>query len=96
MTDTPVATLKLVAIAPGDSGVKQGAQRVLVEIAGESEVRAVGDRAFVVHTSLTTAELRDRLQPVLADADSAIVAEFETWSGYGPEVDSVWLMRRGH
>lgn len=95
MSESPAATLKLVVVDLRASSLAT-VERELVGIAGENEVRDVGGNAFVVHTALGTAALRDRLQPLLSASASALVAEFETWSGYGAEIDSVWLMRRGH
>lgn len=96
MTETPAATLKLVVVDSRDPAAVVAVERELVAAVGEGEVRRVGNLAFVAHTALGTAEVRDRLKPLLADGAAAIVVEFETWSACGPAIDNVWLMRRGH
>jgi hypothetical protein len=96
VTDTPVATLKLVVLEATSESVAAAVRNELAGLAGENELREVGGSAFVAHTPLRTADLRDRVQLLLASGESAIVVEFEAWSGYGPRIDSVWLMRRGH
>jgi hypothetical protein len=96
VTDTTVATLKLVVVDPRGRAAAAAVEHQLVRLAGEGEVRRVGNVAFVVHTVLGTADVRDRLRGYLAEGDAAIVVEFETWSGYGSGIDTVWLMRRGH
>ena len=91
------ASLKLVALGAESEAVVASVGRELHGLAGDDELRVIGESAFVIHTPLTVADLRDRLQAkVVGDGDSLIVVEFETWSGYGPEIDSAWLMRRGH
>lgn len=89
-------TLKLVLVDSSDPAVAAAIERELVRLAGAGEVRRVAERAHVVHTALGTAELRDLVSSWLGHGDAVIVAEFERWSGYGPGIDSVWLMRRGH
>lgn len=59
------------------------------------ERRVVAEGAYVLNTDATAAEVRDWLREVLDDGESALVVEFETWSGLGP-VCAEWLMRRGH
>ena len=95
MSETP-ATLKLVALVVASEAAVAEVRGELEELAGDDEVKSMGGGASVVHTVLTTAELRDRIQAKVGAGDSVIVVEFETWSGYGPGVDGVWLMRRGH
>lgn len=95
VTETPVPTLKLVAVDARDSGTA-AVQQELVLLAGDREVREVGYGTFAVHTLLSTSELRDRIQALLGDDNTAMVVEFETWSGCGRGIDSAWLMRRGH
>ena len=68
----------------------------LEAIVGGSEVRKLGDEAYVVHTALSTAQLRDRLREMLADGEGVFVTEFEVWSGHGEALDSRWLLARGH
>jgi hypothetical protein len=68
----------------------------LRSMAGESETRAFGEEAYVVHTALSAAELRDRLRHLLLEGDSLFVADFEVWSGHGAGVDAKWLLSRGH
>lgn len=96
VNDAAGPTLKLVVVDSSDPAVAAAIERELVRLAGDGEVRRVAGRAFVVHTALGAAELRDLVSSDLAEGDAVIVAEFERWSGYGPGVDSVWLMRRGH
>lgn len=96
VTDTAVSTLKLVVLEATSDSVAAAVRNELAGLVGENELREVGGRAFAAHTLLSTAELRDRIQPLLATGHTAIVVEFETWSGYGRGIDSGWLMRRGH
>lgn len=59
-------------------------------------VLRLGEEALVVHTADEPAAVRDRVRAVLEDGESVLVFEFERWSGYGPGVDSQWLVSRGH
>ena len=59
-------------------------------------VRQVGGGAILLHTEVAASELRDRLSAVLDERESALVIEFETWSGYGDAIDRGWLLERGH
>lgn len=66
------------------------------KIVPEAEMRRLGDDAFVVQTSITADELRDRLREVLSVDEGLVVFEFEAWSGYGNALDTTWLLARGH
>ena len=68
----------------------------LRSLAPGDEVRPLGEDAHVVHTALTTSDLRDRLQSLVQADEGLFVAEFETWSAHGAAVDSRWLLARGH
>ncbi|MEX0682001.1 MAG: hypothetical protein WD472_00900 [Dehalococcoidia bacterium] len=68
----------------------------LREMVAESEMRALGDDATVIHANETTEAIRDRLRERLDAGDHLFVVEFETWSGYGSAVDTSWLLARGH
>ena len=96
MTDAPLPTLKTVVAWSGRRNLCTLIGDALDEIAGPEEVRKLGDDAYVVHTALTTAELRDRLREMLAGGEGVFVAEFEVWSGHGEALDSRWLLARGH
>jgi hypothetical protein len=54
------------------------------------------DAALLVHSELEPADLRDWLSTALGEGQSLLVFEFEKWSGYGADVDPVWLLERGH
>ena len=56
----------------------------------------LGEDALIVHAPNEPAEIRDWVRTALDEGESVLVFEFERWSGYGPGVDSRWLMRRGH
>ena len=68
----------------------------LSRLIGGDEIRRVGDVALVVHSQMTTSALRDAVSDLLGRGAVALVVEFERWSGSGAEIDSVWLMSRGH
>ena len=76
--------------------VGTGAVDPLDAIAGADEVRKLSDEAYVAHTALSAAELRDRLREILGESESVLVAEFEVWSGHGEALDARWLLARGH
>lgn len=59
-------------------------------------VRALCEDACLVYTSASPSEIRDWLRDTVQGGESALVLEFERWSGWGPGVDSEWLLRRGH
>jgi hypothetical protein len=59
-------------------------------------VLRLNDDTLIVDASNEPAEIRDWVRSALEDSESVLVVEFERWSGYGPGVDSQWLMRRGH
>ena len=73
----------------------------IVEDALQAQI-AVGDvlplseDALLVHAANEPSEIRDWVRAALEDGESVLVVEFERWSGYGPGVDSRWLMSRGH
>jgi hypothetical protein len=86
-------TLKLAVVAHGDASA---AAEALSAFAREEDVRAVGEKAWVVYTAAETAAIRDRMAAAL-DADALVlVVEFERWSAYGEAIDREWLLRRGH
>jgi len=68
----------------------------LTERVRPEDIRRVSPAALLVHTALEPAELRDWLLGHLQSGESLLVIEFEKWSGYGPEIDRVWLLERGH
>jgi hypothetical protein len=68
----------------------------LKELVGDSEIRRLGDEAFVVHTALSADTLRDLLRGKLSEYEGLLVIDFEVWSGYGKAVGATWLLRRGH
>jgi hypothetical protein len=89
-------TLKLVVAWSGRRNICTIVADSLRALAGDSEVKTIGDDACVVSTPLTTSGLRDALRSQVAEDEGLLVVEFETWSGYGSLVDGVWLRRRGH
>lgn len=91
-----VPTLKLIVVDPTDPHVFRKLRHDLEREASAGELRSVFGNAYVVNTALEPAELRDLIVSDLDERDSLLVVEFERWSGYGREVDAVWLMRRGH
>ena len=89
-------TLKLVVAWSDRRNLCSLVRDALREIAPEDEVRALGDDATVVHTGEPASAVRDHLRERLSEGDHVFVAEFETWSGHGPALDSHWLLARGH
>jgi hypothetical protein len=65
-------------------------------IAGEREVRRLGDDAVIVYTKLSPEELREFLRHALDEDEGLMVIEFERWSGYGRALYAEWLLARGH
>lgn len=104
MSEGPLPTLKVVVAwserrPDGRASARNLCTMIgdaLNAIAGADEVRMLSDEAYVAHTALTTAELRDRLREVLGESEGVLVAEFEVWSGHGEALDSRWLLARGH
>jgi hypothetical protein len=68
---------------------------VLHERVSSENVRPLGS-AVLLHTELKPADLRDWLSAALGEGQSLFVVEFEKWSSYGADVDTVWLLERGH
>lgn len=91
-----IPTLKLIVVDPTNPHVMRKLQQDLVSRVGKGEIRSILGNAYIVNTPLQPAELRDLISSDLGERDSFLVVEFERWSGYGPEVDGTWLMRRGH
>lgn len=89
-------SLKLILVDPADQQVLFKIEKQIPKTLQDSEVVAVFGNACVVYTALDTSELRDAVGSRLPEGASCLIVEFETWSGYGPEIDSEWLMRRGH
>jgi len=71
-------------------------EALLPERIRPADIRRMGPSAFLAHTPLEASELRDWLAGHLQEGASLLVVEFETWSGYGDGVDTVWLLERGH
>ena len=76
MTPDALPTLKVVVAWSNRRNLCTLIGDALEAIAGGEEVRKLSDEAYVVHTPLTTAVLRDRLLETLADGDRVFVAEF--------------------
>lgn len=91
MDDTGVGSLKLVVIGDATWG-----ERLLRMIARDDELHRVGDGAWVVHTVMDPAAIRDRLAAGAGDGATVFVVEFERWSAFGNSIDAAWLLRRGH
>ncbi len=89
-------TLKIVVAWSDRRNLCSTIRNAVEELAGAHEVRPLGDDAFLVHTDLTAAELRDRLRALATDSEGILVAEFEVWSGEGQSLDAKWLLARGH
>ncbi|HSP53945.1 MAG TPA: hypothetical protein VLS25_00020 [Dehalococcoidia bacterium] len=92
MSKIGAGTLKCVILS-GDTG--QALNALGPQVSAEN-MRQVGEGAILLHTEVAASELRDRLSAVLGEGASALVIEFETWSGYGDAIDRVWLLERGH
>ncbi len=90
------ATLKLVVAWSDRRNLCSLVRDALLETVQEDELRALGDDTTVVHSAETAAVIRDRLRERLADGEHVLVAEFETWSGHGPALDTRWMLARGH
>jgi hypothetical protein len=89
MTQIKAGSLKCVLLAlPED---RSAVKRSLIERIGEDDVRPFGAAAILLHTDEAAATVRDWIQ-----AGSALVVEFETWSGSGDDVPREWLLARGH
>jgi len=65
--------------------------RDLIERIGADDVREFG-AAILLHTGEAAETVRDWM----GVAGSALVVEFETWSGSGEDVPREWLLARGH
>jgi hypothetical protein len=89
------ATLKCVIAWSERRNLCSLVEEALRKSASEDFMQA-GDDALIVHTASEPAALRDRARDVLEDGESVIVLEFERWSGYGPGIDSAWLLKKGH
>jgi hypothetical protein len=70
-----------------------GALRARVDA---KHVRSLCEDVCLLYTTASPSEIRDWLRDVVERGESALVMEFEKWSGWGPGVDSEWLLRRGH
>jgi hypothetical protein len=90
MTQIRPGSLKCVVAAVPDE--LSAIVPILVENAGEADVRVLGVSAVLVHTEEETAGVRDWLR----GAGGVLVVEFEKWSGIGTEVPREWLLARGH
>ncbi len=71
-------------------------REALSEHIDQEDIRAIDGGATLVHTTADAAHIRDWLAAVLKADESALVLEFEKWSGYGTAVDRGWLLARGH
>jgi hypothetical protein len=89
-------TLKCVSASSSTRPLRDVIERALLANAPATNVRHLFGDVFLVHTEADTAAVRDALAATLADGESAFVAEFERWSGWGDAVDTRWLLRRGH
>lgn len=96
MTEAPLPGLRIVVTWSDRRNLCTLVAEALEALAGADEVRELGDDAFVVHTALTPAELRDTLHDRLEAGENVFVAGFEVWSAFGSGVDARWLLRRGH
>lgn len=89
-------SLKLVAGCSSKRSLADAIGALLRERIGENDVRPLHGDAFLVYTDAEPAVIRDWLSPLLSEDESVFIVEFERWSGFGPAVDSRWLLRRGH
>ena len=96
MTKVGPGTLKCVIIWPQPSSLTAPVQDELERRIDADNLRTAGPGAYLVHTAVEPAEIRDWLKAVLATGGSALVFEFEKWSGCGSAVDGDWLRARGH
>ncbi len=60
------------------------------------EARTLPQKAPDIATYLFEGMDMERLAAILKANESALVLEFEMWSGYGNAVDRDWLLARGH
>ncbi len=95
MSATGVPTLKCV-IAWSDRRTLCDLLAQALAASGETDMLRLNEDAWLVYTAAEPAEIRDSLATSLGADESVVVMEFERWSGYGPGVDSRWLLRRGH
>jgi hypothetical protein len=89
-------SLKLVAGCSQHRSLSHAIGDLLRERIGANDVRHLAGETFLIFTSAEPDAIRDWLAPVLADAESVLIVEFERWSSYGTAVDTRWLLRRGH
>ena len=68
----------------------------LREHIGREDICDIDGGATLVHTTAAAADIRHWLAAILKANESALVLEFEMWSGYGTAVDRDWLLARGH
>lgn len=71
-------------------------REVLRERIDREDIRHVDGGVTLLHTTADAADIRDWLAAILNTDESALVLEFEKWSGYGNAVDRDWLLARGH
>ena len=89
-------SLKCVAAWSARRPLRHAVQETLRAHVLAEEIRHLYGDVFLVYTDAEVAAVRDWLSACLQEDESLLVVEFERWSGYGPAVDSSWLLRRGH
>jgi hypothetical protein len=88
LDETGAGSLKLI-VGSDDPAT----ERTLRDHVGDAELRRAGVAAWLAYTDASAAEIRDWLAG--DDSGLIVVVEFERWSAYG-EIDTEWLLRRGH
>jgi hypothetical protein len=89
-------SLKLVTGCSSARSLADAIGALLRERIGSNDVCDLDGDTFLVYTDAEPEAIRDWLAELLSENESALVVEFERWSGRGPAIDSRWLRRRGH
>jgi hypothetical protein len=95
MNKSGPGTLKCVVFR-ADAALRQDIHDMLRSRVGADALREIDSEAILVFTEGTSAEIRDWVAALGRHPAWLLVLEFEKWSSYGPEIDRVWLLERGH
>jgi hypothetical protein len=89
-------SLKLVVAWSRQRSLDSVVETFLSKYAGVNDLQRLTQGCFVIHTAAEPSELRDELSAILIETESVIVVQFERWSSAGSDIDTRWLLRRGH
>ena len=96
MTDAIGSGRLLLITVAAPTGARHRIEHALTSHVRAADVRHLHDGVFVVYVDAEPAGVRDWLREALGRDASVFVAEFERWSTAGGDVDTRWLLRRGH